>query len=987
MPGRAFSLPPFSRIVTAIACLLSLALRAQEPVLYHYGVEDGLPSSEVYDIIQDRRGYIWIATDRGLSRFDGYTFRNFTSQDGLPDNTVFNLHEDAHGRIWCLSSNGKLCFLRNDAVILYRWNDSLARHVKGSSMYLRSLHVDEQDNLLLGYSRNGYYSVSSRGEVKRVEMPGAKPDSTQHDVRLKNGQLMLASFYRGGARARLSYQSAVQSGNKYFQAPMRTDYLIAAARRDGSLAVGLSNRFMHIPAQGAPQEITMPGPIIRIYEDTDRSLWISCRNGVLHYAPGSIPTAGNGRLILRDKAVSCIFRDREGGLWFGTLEHGIYYQPSEGVRTFFFTPGKWQPVSGLCSGNGYVYAVTVDGQLAQFDGDSLLRMSGVRGADNSLYSMIRNVAFEPVNGRLLVITDKDIVQAEIGERQTARLLLGGGARTMLPDGKGNMYHGGMGYVHLLEPGKEQGKVFSKFNCRVDVLYCDSTHGLLAGGTEGLFAVKDSATPFLPKEPLLRSRISGIAALPGGGLALATIGRGLLLLENGKIKQFTTADGLPSNIINALAVDEKGTIWIGSNRGVSGIRTGGGRISLRTYSIANGLPTNEVRQVLCMNDYVWVGTTTGLAVFRPSRVRLNELPPPVHLHQFEVNGRRRPVSPEIELSHDENMIEFGFTGLSYKSLGNVLYRYRLEGAEESWSRTANTQVRFASLAPGAYRFIVYARNSDGRWSTSPATFSFTIRPPFWVTWWFITVCCVLALLLGWLLVSVRLRRLREKEQLKRRVVEHQQKALAAQMNPHFIFNSLNSMQAFVLSDDKENALRYIGRFSLLMRKSLENSMERYVSLRDELELLQAYLDLETMRFANRMRCELIVCEEIDQHVQIPAMLIQPYAENAIRHGLLHKSGDDGVLRIRITREGERLLCEVDDNGVGRAAARELAQKRSHRSFGASITEERLRLLCRVTGTDFHLEIIDKTDEDGKPSGTRIIFAIPYISKNGAENGHH
>jgi LytS/YehU family sensor histidine kinase len=271
----------------------------------------------------------------------------------------------------------------------------------------------------------------------------------------------------------------------------------------------------------------------------------------------------------------------------------------------------------------------------------------------------------------------------------------------------------------------------------------------------------------------------------------------------------------------------------------------------------------------------------------------------------------------------------------------------------------------------------ARNGDGTWSDSAATFRFTIHKPFWHTWWFWAVLVVLVGGTGWWIVSGWLKNMRKDALQKRLLGEYQHQALAAQMNPHFIFNSLSSMQAFVLGDEKENALRYIDRFSFLMRKSLEHSMLRFVPLEKEIELLRAYLDIEAMRFGDKLTYT-IVCEPgLDMaSIEVPTMLIQPFAENAIRHGLLHRVEPGGQITISFAQEGETVWCRVEDNGVGRLRSTEINRtRRKHVSFGEPITEERLRLLCDVTGQPCSITYTDKTTADGRPAGTMVLFVLP------------
>lgn len=995
-----------SRFFRSVFLLLFFAVSfpaaAQEPALFHYGVENGLPSSEVYDIIQDRKGYIWIATDRGVSRFDGYVFTNFTSQDGLTDNTVFNLQEDSRGRIWCITSNNRLCYFSHDSIIAYRYNEALLDHLDGGYRNLRSLNIDEQDNLVLGFIRNGFYKISTTGHVEKMKPPAEPACNFRYEVRVQNGRLLMATMFstlKDGSAA-LNYSNGKAETVFPLTFTACADYLVGIARQNGDVVLGIGTELLEVSKSGKVRELHEQGNVIRLYEDPGHAFWVSVRGrGVVRYAPGQSPVEATPRAILAGKTVSCIYSDAEGGTWFGTLEHGIYYQPGNDVHTFFSSPSeKAERIMAIALGpKGRIFAGTLKGTVGLFEGDSLVDAYDFRRPGDST-NTIKALFYEEEKKELVASTENGIIRLPISERFKGPFsgnTHGGSIRVIAAAGMPHSaWAAGSGFVarlHFDAPELMPLDSIIHLPTRVDIVYEDARYGLLYGGVDGLHRLANGkAEEVVPGEPLLRARISGIVPLKGGVLALSTIGRGLLLLENGKVRQVSMEDGLPSNILDALAADENGTLWAGSNRGVSSIRIEGNKYIIKTYSTANGLPANEVRQLVAYGNRIWVGTTAGLAVFDPAQIKTQVLPPPVLLNRMEVNGKAATAQATGSLSYSENMIELFFTGLSFRSRGNILYRYRLGGSSDSWNYTRNTSVRFEKLPPGEYHFEVYAQDADGNWSAKPAEARFTILAPFWKTGWFIMLVILLVALLVGVFVQSRLRRIREKSLMQQRIVEFQQKALAAQMNPHFVFNSLNSIQSFILGDDKESVLKYLNRFSVLLRRSLENSMERYVCLHNELDVLRAYLDLESMRFKEKMEWSIHVEAGIDQkRIHVPAMLVQPYIENAVKHGLLNKTEGQGRLSVSFAMKNGLLLCTVDDNGIGREAAAQFrrAQKKEHRSVGTSITGERLALLCKAMGVDYFFEVTDKTDEQGRPAGLCVRFSIPFLTEEDATQSHY
>lgn len=214
------------------------------------------------------------------------------------------------------------------------------------------------------------------------------------------------------------------------------------------------------------------------------------------------------------------------------------------------------------------------------------------------------------------------------------------------------------------------------------------------------------------------------------------------------------------------------------------------------------------------------------------------------------------------------------------------------------------------------------------------------------------------------------------QIEKQLFDIQQKALRLQMNPHFIFNSLNSIQSYILNNDVDLAVNYLGRFSQLMRLILANSRESVVPLADELQAIRHYLEIEKLRFEEKFTYSIIVDPEIDEEFTgVPPMVIQPYIENAIIHGLVHKTSP-GQIIIRFQEKKSRMLCSIEDNGVGRAKAAEIKRQSglNTKSRGMMITKERLEILNKKTDEKFSVKVIDLKDANGNPAGTRVELLI-------------
>ena len=362
-----------------------------------------------------------------------------------------------------------------------------------------------------------------------------------------------------------------------------------------------------------------------------------------------------------------------------------------------------------------------------------------------------------------------------------------------------------------------------------------------------------------------------------------------------------------------------------------------------------------------------------------------------LEYIEVNGEFRQIfdrsrhTEVLILKPQENDIEFSYKAICFGDHDQVKYKYWMEGYDKEWKLAGSeTSVRYTNLSPGKY--ILYVKAAyRGIWEDQTIIISITIKPYFWQTWWFITLAILFLIGLIAAIVKWRSFQIRRKERLKsgiqKKLAELEMEALRAQMNPHFIFNSLNSINNFILKNESEQASDFLVKFSRLVRQVLNNSKNKYVTLSDEITALNLYLELEQLRFEYQFDYEINCDEGLDQDlVMVPPLIIQPYVENAIWHGLMHKD-DKGALSILIQRESELLRFEITDDGIGREKSKEYKSQfgSEKKSMGLSITKDRISVLNRLYNLEADMKIIDLYDEDKKAVGTRVIVKIPHITK--------
>ncbi len=954
---------------------------AQDPYFRHFGVEQGLPSSEVYDILQDRNGFIWIATDRGVSKYDGYSFHNFSSSDGLTDNTVFMLTEDTSGNIWCATMNSKLCYFSGEKIIPYEHN-TILQNQSQSNRLIQSLDVTAAGDISIGYQMYGCLRIDHDGKI--LSFNNARKDTVLNEVHASENHFAFGSLINRQLLNKKTQQWLyVEMNGKILQISLPNDqssyYITGMRKKDGTLLIGKDKTLIEISPDLSYRLHTFESRILRINEDNLGNSWIShSGKGVRQYAPGADLSGTNYSAFLPDETVIDVMQDNEGGYWMSTLGHGIFYLVSPRVHcllpinnkgTTSVTAIASKPNGAILLGtsNGFLYSCTAGKITSTFNCNST--------SDNS--GFIQDIYVSPGEGDIWICTNRDELYIAPGGH--VNRINGGYARTICGDTSGGSWMGGTNWLMHYSPGKLQVIQKIPLNCRIDELFRDTVTGkLLVGNTDGLYWLNGNKLEqyLIPGEEL-NARVSAIKRTTKNTLVIGTIGKGICIIKNDQRVMIDTKQGLCSPIVNDLDIDKNGDIWAATNAGIAQLHWVKDTFIINCFSIYHGLPTNEIRKVLCKNDTIWIGTTSGAAWFIPHELEHTIIAPPIFIQEILVNGEK--INPTVagDFSYAEKQIRISFLGISYRNGGNTTYRYRLAGIKNDWTYTSNRSVEYASLPPGNYSFEVMARNGDGTWSNTAASFGFAIHQPYWYTWWFWTTVTLLFAGAGWWGIQRWLRNAGKDALQKRLLGEYQHQALAAQMNPHFIFNSLSSMQAFVLGDEKENALRYIDRFSFLMRKSLEHSMLKFVPLENEIELLRAYLDLEAIRFGEKLSFT-IVCESFLEtgNLEVPTMVIQPFVENSVRHGLLHREEAGGKIMVSFTQKDNSILCCVEDNGVGRKRSMEINRtRRKHISFGSSITEERLRLLCDVTGQPYSITYTDKTDKDGHSAGTFVCFILP------------
>jgi ligand-binding sensor domain-containing protein/two-component sensor histidine kinase len=466
------------------------------------------------------------------------------------------------------------------------------------------------------------------------------------------------------------------------------------------------------------------------------------------------------------------------------------------------------------------------------------------------------------------------------------------------------------------------------------------------------------------------------------------------LSNGTYtyKHYTQEQGLPELFLDKICIDSSQQIWLSAKSGI--IKTNTTNPDFKLYSSQEGYNSQwTLITQLQLGDAgrLLISHRKGFTWLPAYAMEQNKVPPKLFIGSVKINNQdyttqflQNSESP-IKLESNQNNLSISIVALNLINANQNQYAYRFIAKDSSWTFNGNNRdIVFASLKPGNYLLQIKAANNDGIWTSNYLELKFTIQWPIWQRWWFILLIAAGLTTLIYLAYRFRLKAVRKEEQLKnefsKKMAEVEMKALRAQMNPHFIFNSLNSINRYIIKSDQATASNYLTRFAKLIRLILDSSANDTTSLEKELQLLQLYIEMEQLRFENRFEVNFITEENIHpEKILIPSMLIQPYIENAIWHGLLHKE-EKGKLLIEFKLVNKNIFeVTIEDNGIGRKKAAELKSKEvlKEKSYGMAISGDRLKIVNQLYNQQASCEVVDLFDEYNRPCGTRVILKLPVI----------
>ncbi|WP_324026193.1 two-component regulator propeller domain-containing protein [Maribacter sp. BPC-D8] len=987
---------------------------AQNSQLRAYTIADGLPQSQVYDVLQDEMGYLWLGTQGGgLANFDGETFEVWNESDGLLSNYIDALYT-ANDSLFVGTRKGLsikvknnfanfnspqiLQFYNTENVLYVGTKKGLYTYSKNSKLSKISINaeIDSSEINSILFDGNNYWLATNNGLWKLNELSESAAEKTKVEVNnfksviQHNNKILAATFDDG-----VFIMDSENTDNQFLMPePSRinsmsiqnTDELWIATDNDG-ITIVETNKFSELKRLNKSSGLATPH-IRKVINDDNGNLWIATSGGGLFKYFQNNFKHYDQRSGLKGNRIYAV-HNAPDGLWFSSSEAGLTKIDSLGIHPLpnegSFFDVKIKTIDSDSKGNiwagsdnrGLLFRETkmVDSLVFSSSETFLIQIDTVSVERTTNHIIDESKGF-PSDWVRTVIAEDDYIWAATYAYGIVKF---------------NYYSDNDSLVVR--------KTFSKRNGITDMLI----KGMVKGPDGKLwYSTQNGHLGYIENNKvtgietgLEQQTAIGTILFHDDTIYLGTSGKGIWYANSANPVNFQQLKGsknLSSNNIYQLIFDEQGYLWAGSERGVDKIELNKANEIVDVYHFGRndgflGIETCLNAVDIDTNGNIWFGAIYGLTKHIPSDGKKASTAPTVYFTGVEERYKSidsivlkdwTNSKKVLQLTPEQTQLGFSFRTVDVDHPNEVEYRTKLDDTDWSPWVKENKQ-NFAGLAYGGHTFSAQSRNY--RWQESePIKFSFFIDSPLYKKDWFQWSVLALAILvlLGIGLFYIRKIKAKNKaaqEQLKTQnyLLTLEQKALQLQMNPHFIFNVLNGVKAMA-GNKPEKMDATINSFAILLRETLQNSRKEHISLDQEIKALRHYVEVEQLMAQQPFECFFNIDTNPDaEEILIPPMLIQPFVENAIRHGIL-KGDKAGKLEIGFTTTETHLQCSIIDNGLGIFKSQSEKPKTDHQSMALTVTKERLESIAGANT----LHISEIKNEDGNIDGTKITFKIPLLT---------
>jgi hypothetical protein len=982
-------------------------LAAQSFYIKKYTVNDGLPSSYILKIYQDSQGFIWIGTFYGLSRFDGKELVNYGYETGLPNLAIDAIFEDHQHRLWVGTRKG-MAQIKGKQAIVYPVDDNqLINFV---------FNIQESRNKALwALTASGLYQFEGDHWKKITLYPGLENRQCRNIVESDTGMLINYGnqlvFKKNNGEFKLSVKNEYNKEGPYYNQLIQYDKQIYLTTAKGLLAINEKDTSYLFSKE------LLNKYILHFFKDSRDRFWIDTfQDGLMVSMPGDREHL-SFKVAVKDNLIAGCVEDREGSVWVAngdgvlrikSVDYVSYNKDRNplivGNNNLIVAPGKNLIAANSSNGlliydkNKEIFRKLKLGYSSSFTSRVASRYTvdaSCYDDQNRLWLVTREFNLFLVENNILkdlsslIAKNKEFILGIDYNRKSHAIYICGD--TLLT--------GSEHELHNFRSANDSSCIVLPFK-----IHCfPNGRTLVCSRQRGFFLIDEQQNCFpVEMSTGIPTNIPGDISIyedPSGKFWTIS-SRGMVRYKwNEKMLpvkdiEITTKQGLPNNTISSLAFDSMRRIWATTLSGIVVIEIDSAKnnaVKVNRLTEEQGIVSDnwaEARVIADDNGNVWAGLNTRIIRFNASRFQFEKESPSVAIENIQLNFQETNWSKwtdslqgimqlpfQLRLPHNKNNLSISFQAIAFTGNSGLQYSYKLVGADTSWSEpTKSNMVSFVGLPPGKYIFQVRARKSNSELG-QPAVFSFIIQQPFWETWWFRLLVVAVAVSLLGMIFRNRIRQVRRKALVQHQLQELEMKALKSQMNPHFIYNAMNSIQALVLGKKTEEASLYISKFGRLLRQVLDNSEKNLITLESELQSLELYIQLEKLRLHVDLQYSIVLGSEIDaEEEEVLPLIFQPFVENALWHGLSSKEGEKKLL-ISVKTQGNWLITEIQDNGIGRIKSLALNHHKHelNKSKGIKITSKRLTEFNKTPGVP-PVEIIDLYDDRHQPAGTKVFIRV-------------
>ncbi|GAA5100824.1 histidine kinase [Chryseobacterium ginsengisoli] len=949
---------------------------SQIPGLLNYNENDGLNSSYTYHLRQDNKGFIWIGSDNGLFKFDGKEFKQYGKKDGLKNIEVISCEPLPNGEVFIIPFMNDFAYLKDGKIA----NSDINKYLK-NQLGTSIPEVQRDGNKLYLFSTNNVKNVFvyENGKIKKIP------------VSIDYGKDYFG-FIKFDPKTKILYQKSFYTKNilAYHIITHKKTYIPCevggnVCQKDDFIVLYDKKQCLNIYQLSTPYTIKK----IRTYKfkenyfytfiDKNYKLWVNLENGGTLFFNQSLKEKNQSSKspvkLLADQVIHNILVDKDDNVWFNSRNNGLFFIAKTFFENYINLP--------LNNNSEYIKAIEKDGEniILGYNKSSgaIYRNGKFKNIVLDSKSKADNKAVFAKDNTLIFGLSTNYTVYDLISKKQKKLIYS--TKNLVPYSNDSvLLCTGIGlFTYNLKSGQNN----MIYNDRTYTALPYSKDSLFAGNFSDLYKIN---TKNKEKKLFLENYyFTDIKKLKDNLYIGSTNLNGIILFNSYKVvRKLTEKNGLINNQIKKLTVENQNVFWASTNSGISRIEASGNNFKINNFTQTDGLPSNMVSGCVIKNDSIFIGTSKGLGIFSIKKLLTQEkfINKKVIINSvkignkeyFNLNEKLNGISPDD--------VVFNLSFLDYTSQGKISYRYKVEGLNNEWQINNSSKIILSSLPPGKYVLKIFGLGYNGKQSYQSTDLAFEIQPQFWQTWWFKLLLALISIGLFIIIINYYFHKKRNKKLetlfYEKKIAELELQAIKAQINPHFIYNCLNSIHFLLYKKDYEETENYLNIFSEMIRKTLHYSEKTFMPISEEIEYLSLYLNMEKLRLKDQFDYKITVSENVNTTWSIPSLLIQPFVENSIKHGIPGLKDRKGLIEISFEYSTPHLCITITDNGIGIDSNKVSLSKAN--SFGVKLSQKRIETFKQLFEADIILEINNLFEKEGK-QGTQIkLYITPYENKN-------